>query len=276
MDLRITTLSENTANYGFLAEWGLSLLVEVDDLRLLVDCGLSYSAVHNAELLGLDLRGIDRIILSHGHADHTGGLREVLRRGRGAEVIAHPAIWEAKFARFRQERERYVGLPFRREELESLGARFTLSTRPIALGPGIATTGEVPLSTDYEAVDADLFIKVGTELRPDPVADDLSLYIRTPLGLVVVLGCAHRGIINTLRHVTQLAGEESIYAVIGGTHLFRASPERLERTVAELQGWGIQKIGVSHCTGFKACALLAERLGDAFIMNNAGTRLKLL
>ena len=79
MKIRITTLSENTANYGFLAEWGLSILVEVDRLRILVDTGLSFSAVHNAQLTGIDLSKIDRMVLSHGHADHTGGLREVLK-----------------------------------------------------------------------------------------------------------------------------------------------------------------------------------------------------
>jgi len=81
MEIRITTLSENTAGYGFLAEWGLSILVEADGLRILMDTGLSFSAVHNAQLMGIDLATIDRIVLSHGHADHTGGLREVLRRG---------------------------------------------------------------------------------------------------------------------------------------------------------------------------------------------------
>jgi len=79
MEIRITTLSENTANYGFLAEWGLSILVEVNGVRILMDTGLSFSAVHNAQLMGIGLSKIDCIVLSHGHADHTGGLREVLR-----------------------------------------------------------------------------------------------------------------------------------------------------------------------------------------------------
>ena len=99
MEVKITTLSENTANYGFLAEWGLSILVEVEGLKILVDAGLSFSAVHNAQLMGIDLSSIDRIVLSHGHADHTGGLREVLKIKHRVEVIAHPDVWASKYTR---------------------------------------------------------------------------------------------------------------------------------------------------------------------------------
>lgn len=123
MDVRITTLSENTASYGFLAEWGLSILIEVDGLRILMDTGLSFSAVHNAQLMGIDLSTIDRIVLSHGHADHTGGLREVLKIKGAVDIIAHPNVWTSKYTRRDgQTEEQYIGIPFSREELESRGA----------------------------------------------------------------------------------------------------------------------------------------------------------
>ncbi|GAG47667.1 unnamed protein product, partial [marine sediment metagenome] len=190
MDIKITTLSENTANYGFLAEWGLSILVDVEGLRILVDTGLSFSAAHNAQLMGIDLATIDRIILSHGHADHTGGLRDVLRLKGEVEVIAHPDIWADKYTRRGQETERKIGVPFLREELESLGARFNLVREPVHITKNVLTTGEIPMATDYEEVDSNLFVREGDELRPDPVADDLALIIDTEFGLVVVLGCA--------------------------------------------------------------------------------------
>ena len=91
MEIRITTLSENTANHGFLAEWGLSILVEVDGTRILMDTGWGFSAAYNAQLLGIDLDTINTIVLSHGHRDHTGGLRDILRRKKEpVDVIAHP------------------------------------------------------------------------------------------------------------------------------------------------------------------------------------------
>jgi len=275
MRIRIITLSENTANYGFIAEWGLSILVEADGTRILVDTGLSFSAVHNAQLLGIDLSTIDWIVLSHGHADHTGGLREVLRRRGEVNVIAHPDMWAAKYARRSPQEEAYAGIPFSREELESLGARFNLSREPVRITDGIMTTGEIPMTSGYEEVDQNLFVRDGNILEPDRLADDLALVIDADFGLVVVLGCAHRGIINTVRHAQNLTGKEGVYAAIGGTHLFRASEVRIEQTIADLRETGIQRLGVSHCTGFNASARLAEAFGDVFFLNNAGTRFTL-
>ena len=275
MEIQITTLSENTANYGFLAEWGLSILIEVDETKILLDTGLSFSAVHNAQLLGIDLSTIDRIMLSHGHADHTGGLREVLRRTGEIVVIAHPDMWAFKYARRDQEEEQYVGIRFCREEMESLGARFDLGRQPVHITDRVMTTGEIPMTSGYEEIDKNLFIKEGGMLQPDKLDDDLALVIDTDFGLVVVLGCAHRGIVNTLRHAQNLTGQELVYAAIGGTHLFRASDERVEQTIADLREMGIQRLGVSHCTGFRASARLAQEFEDIFFLNNAGTRLTL-
>ncbi len=275
MEIRITTLSENTAGYGFLAEWGLSILVEVNGLRILMDTGLTFSAVHNAQLMGIDLATIDRIVLSHGHADHTGGLREVLRLKGEVRVVAHPDIWTAKYTRRGQQSVRYNGIPFSRKELESLGARFKLAREPVHITDNIFTTGEIPMISGYEEIENNLFVRKAGKLYPDPLADDLALIIDTDFGLMVILGCGHRGIINTVRHAQNLTGKELVYAVVGGTHLLRASEERLERTIADLKEIGIQRLGVSHCTGFKASARLAQEFGDMFFMNNAGTRVKL-
>jgi len=273
--IQITTLSENTANYGFLAEWGLSILVEVDGLRILMDTGLSYSAVNNAALLGVDLSAVDQIVLSHGHADHTGGLRDVLRVRGEVEVVGHPDIWTAKYVRRGAKPARYCGIPFSREELESQGARFKLTREPLRISEHVMTSGEVPMVTDYEQIEDNLFVRAGDSLQPDVLADDLALIINADFGLVVVLGCAHRGAVNTLRHAQNLTGNGSVYAVIGGAHLFRASDERLKRTVFELKGMGIRWLGLSHCTGFDAAACLAREFEGVFFMNNAGTRFTL-
>lgn len=271
MEIRVTTLSENSANMGLLGEWGLSMLVEVDGRKLLFDTGAGLAIIHNAQRLKVDLSDVDRVILSHGHYDHTGGLRDVLRIIGDKEVIAHPAIWEKKYAQWPGERERYIGVPYVREGLEALGASFRLSTEPVKLSGNIMTTGEIPLLTEYEEVDTGLYVKDARGRRQDIFPDDLALVIDTEFGLVVILGCAHRGLVNTLRHAQKLAGKELIYAAIGGTHLFHASEERLEKTVAALKEMGIQKLGVSHCTGFAAEARLYHEFGDAFFLNNAGT-----
>lgn len=275
MEIRITTLSENTANFGYLAEWGLSILVEADGLRILMDTGLSFSAVHNAQLMGIDLATIDRIVLSHGHADHTGGLREVLMRKGEVEVIAHPDIWDAKYVERNKEGVQYNGIPFSREELKSRGVRFNLAREPVHITEHIMTTGEIPMLSGYEEIENNLFVKEDGVLHPDHLADDLALVIDANFGLVVILGCAHRGIVNTLRHAQNLTGKELVYAAIGGTHLFRASKERIEETIADIREMRIQRLGVSHCTGFRASARLAQEFEDIFFLNNAGTRLTL-
>jgi 7,8-dihydropterin-6-yl-methyl-4-(beta-D-ribofuranosyl)aminobenzene 5'-phosphate synthase len=275
MEIKITTLSENTASGEYLAEWGISMLVEADGKKVLFDTGASFSAVHNAQLMGVDLSAVDRIVLSHGHHDHTGGLREVLKRAGGKEVIAHPSIWERKYAHFEGKPDRFGGIPFVSDALESLGASFKLSAEPVKISANMMTTGEIPLVTDYEEVDPDLFVKEDGRQKPDTVPDDLALIIDADFGLVVILGCAHRGIINTLYHARKLTGKELVYAAIGGTHLLHASQERLEKTAADLKAMGVQYLGVSHCTGFASSAYLAREFGDAFFLNNAGTRLTL-
>src|SRR4030043_367186 len=215
MAVRIVTLSENTAQIGYLGEWGLSILVETDSHRVLLDTGMSISAVHNADLLGIDLSTIDAIVLSHAHGDHTGGLQGVLRRVRKeVQVIAHPDIWVPKYVMF-GEMKRYVGIPFTRENLESFGVCFNLTSKPFKISDDIMTTGEIEMTTDYEAIDDRLCVKKGDKMVPDPLADDLALIIRTREGLALITGCAHRGIINTVRHVQKLTGREYINTILG-------------------------------------------------------------
>jgi 7,8-dihydropterin-6-yl-methyl-4-(beta-D-ribofuranosyl)aminobenzene 5'-phosphate synthase len=277
MPIQITTLSENTTiRMGLLAEWGISILIEADDHKILFDTGQSFSAAYNAIALGINLSQIDRIVLSHGHYDHTGGLLPVLKMMRKqVEVVAHPDIWAAKYAKRSEGRDEYIGVPFPREEAESSGALFNLSKEPVWLSENIVTSGEIPMISEYEKIDSILYVKERGELKPDPLWDDQALFIKSERGLIVILGCAHRGIINTIRHAQKLTGVEPIYAVIGGTHLMAASPEWMDLTIAELLSFGIQRLGACHCTGLPAAAMLAQTFGESFFFNNAGTRITL-
>jgi 7,8-dihydropterin-6-yl-methyl-4-(beta-D-ribofuranosyl)aminobenzene 5'-phosphate synthase len=273
MNVTLTTLCENTAGKpGFMAEWGLSILVQTNSANVLFDTGGNFAAVRNADKLGVDLRAVDVIVLSHAHADHTGGLREVLRRTGPKKIIAHPAIWELKCTkRAYEKREAFIGIPFTRAELELFGASFSLRKEPVYIADTIMTTGEIAQTTDFEGIEPIFYVKEDVSLRNDPIPDDLGLIVKMQQGLVIVLGCAHRGIISTIRHAQKITGEERIHTVVGGTHLFPKTDEQVERTIVALQEIGVQKLGVSHCTGFHASMRLAQEFGNDFFLNNAGT-----
>jgi len=272
MTIKITTLSENTAAMpGVLAEWGLSVLVDTGEAKVLFDTGASSSVPHNVRLMGVELSQIDRIALSHGHYDHTGGLMGVLRQaGKPIDIVAHPDMWANKYAKA-GDFERYIGIPFKREDLEAIGASFTLSEGPVWITDNIVTTGEVPMVTEYEEIEPMMQVKEDDRFLPDPFRDDQALVVKTELGLVVILGCAHRGAINTVIRAREVTGVEQVHTIIGGTHLVRASEERITLTAAALQEMGVQRVGVSHCTGLNSSVLLAQQLGDVFFFNNTGT-----
>jgi len=200
----------------------------------------------------------------------------MLRRiGKEIEVIAHPDVWAPKYRRRKGKKDRYIGIPFHRQTLESLGAIFMLTKVSAKVSDNCITTGEVPMATDYETIDSGLFIWTDSGWQPDKLLDDLSLIIKTELGLVVVLGCAHRGVINTLYHAQKLTGLKTIYAVLGGAHLIDAPRERVQRTIADLKKLDIQKLGLCHCTSLPAISALAHEFGDRFFFNITGATFKL-
>jgi 7,8-dihydropterin-6-yl-methyl-4-(beta-D-ribofuranosyl)aminobenzene 5'-phosphate synthase len=274
--IRIKTLCENTASLNCISEWGLSILTDVDGFKILSDTGGGLSIIHNAKAMGVDFSDIDKVVISHGHWDHAGGLPEVLQgRADAIDVIGHPDIWSSKYSYKEGSKEQYIGIQYNREYLESLGARFKLSSEPVWITDNIVTTGEVSMITEYESIDENLLVKNESGFQPDPLADDTSIGIKTDDGLVIILGCSHRGMINNIRQLQKITKEDRVSVVIGGTHLMAASDERISKTIEDLRKLDIKKLGVSHCTGFKACTQLYKHFPDTFFNNNAGSEISL-
>lgn len=278
MHIALSTLVENTAGWlGFLGEWGLSILVEVDDTTILVDMGRTDVAARNAHKMKIDLEKIDKAMFSHGHMDHTGGLIALLKsRDRARtpmEVIAHPDVWSLKYSRSADGNYYdYAGIPYARKLAESLGAEFKMSSEPHWITDKIVVSGEVPMLTEFEAIDEGLYEETESGYIRDPLRDDQSLFIVSDKGLILICGCAHRGIVNTIRHAQKLTGCDEVHAIVGGIHLFRASQDRVIKTLDEFKRLDVQRIGVSHCTGPSAGSFLAGELGNRFFFNQAGTR----
>lgn len=264
--MRITVLCDNCVGpiSGTLGEHGFSALVERDDgASILFDTGQGFTLLHNAGRMKKDLSKVGSIVISHGHFDHSGGLVPLLERIGGRTVLAHPGIFAERFAR-RDSGESYpVGLKLSRADYEAGGACFDLSAGYRQIATGLFLTGEVPRITSFEKGDQGLFCGCANPVI-DSTPDDQSLVIETQKGLVILLGCCHAGIVNTLEWVIKKGGRRDIYAIIGGTHLGFCDQNQLEMTIKAIKSYGIRKLAVSHCTGFAAAARLSREFPKEF------------
>jgi 7,8-dihydropterin-6-yl-methyl-4-(beta-D-ribofuranosyl)aminobenzene 5'-phosphate synthase len=272
MKVKATIVCENCVfnQPGVVAEHGLSIFMETDCGNYLLDTGQGKGVVNNALVLGLDLKTIKAIIISHHHWDHTGGLGPVLDRKGAVDIYAHPDFFKESY-KIEGERVRYIGVPYPRPLLEGKGAMFKFSDEFRQIEPGMWLTGEVPRRTDYERGDKNQVVKFKGGYVKDDLRDDQSVVIETEKGLFVVLGCCHSGIINTLSYIVEKMGQRHIYAVIGGTHLGPVSDEQKEKSIDALKAFDIERLGVSHCTGLKTASRLAGEFGDRFFFCNVGT-----
>lgn len=269
MEVKVTILDDNTAGPGaFLAEHGLSVLLELDGRKFLWDCGQSDVAVRNARLLGIDLREIEGIGLSHGHIDHGGGLQPVLYASGRKPLYMHPdALCPRYFAA--GEIKLFAGIPYSRAALETWSSGLNLSREPVEVLPGASLSGEIHRVTDFEGHEPNLFIEKDGEVLPDTFADDQSLVVSTPEGAVILTGCAHAGLVNICRHV--LAGHPRIKAVIGGTHLGMGAPlDKVEATMDFLEEILPDRIIVTHCTGAVVMSRMMDRFKDRFVPGMTG------
>lgn len=273
--MKITVAMDNTVPISskrpFLGEHGFSLLIEHEGQRILLDAGQSSAIINNLSLLGVTANSIDMAVISHGHYDHIGGLYHVLSHARKKmPVYAHPDIFASRFSTAGDVRQ-YVGVPYTQDQLTGLGAEWKLNKRPNKLMENLWLSGQVPHVTQYEKGDARLVLQHDGCDCQDEIEDDMSLYYLKGTDLIVVGGCTHSGLVNTVRHGFEVTGATRLAGWIGGTHLGPVSTQQQEQTIDALAEWNPDFVAANHCTGFPMMAALYGRFGAKYISAFVGT-----
>ncbi len=274
MDFRVTTLVDNSVSLfsgKLIGEHGLAYYLETADQNILFDTGQNVALAHNADQLDIDLGSVEAVVISHGHYDHTGGLRHLLKKNTSFKLYAHPDIFDDKLRSTKNDAYKRIGIPVDKSIFANTAVQLRLSKDSVEIAPGVYTSGEIPQENDFETIESQFFVQRDGKIMADPIADDQALILDSKNGLIVLLGCSHRGVINTLTHISNLFDKKKIHAIIGGLHLAKASDTRLLKIMDRLNAFELEKIGLSHCTGTKAMLALFNRFKDKVFINSVGT-----
>ena len=281
-NFQINVLIENTknpTNPKLEAKHGLSIYITAtidnNKVTVLMDTGPSpQKLLHNINELNIDLDKVDAVVLSHGHYDHTGGLIAVLHQlNKEIPVIGHPTVFEPKLSMM--PHLRLIGAPFKSCDVESVKGVPILVRNPVKIANGITSTGEVPRITNFEKVKGFWAIHKETFVD-DKMLDDQSLVIDVDdKGLIILAGCAHSGIINTVKYAQKITGNNKVYAVFGGFHLIGSNENRIQATIDELKALSPAVVAPCHCTGRTAIKKFAEEFKDIFVTVHTGTVIKI-
>jgi len=259
LGIKITILIDNNAEEGLMSEHGLALWIEAGGDHILFDTGQSEKALeHNAKTLGIDLAKTDKLVLSHGHYDHTGGLPAVLRQNQKVHVYCHPTALRARYS-IRDGQAKAVQMPCQSViALNELPAEQLHWLRNSSLLNGLVRiSGPIPRRTKYETAGGPFFLDPAGR-KEDIIEDDISLWLRTSTGIIVCLGCAHAGLINTLNYGLELNRDLRLNTIIGGFHLLEANQIRMEKSITALNQIGFKRIIPCHCTGEEAKTKLEQ------------------
>ena len=266
-EYEITVLATNTANFGGIGEWSFSALLESEDEKILFDTGFDENTVlHNAKVLNKDLSSVEKVILSHFHGDHTGGLiklrKEFMTQNSKAfsKVFVAEGFFEQRYD-INGNLRGFIGgfndVDNFILQTQKLGIDFIIIENPAEISPNLILSGPVERVHEKAVVSPGFFIKKDGKLEADLVHDDQSLGILTKDGWYMMSGCGHAGMINTAHKFNKINNQDVIGA-IGGFHLFRSSDEVINKTGKALKDFGLKQLVGGHCTGIHEARKIAD------------------
>jgi len=272
---QLTILVENNPHGELAGEHGIGILVEAKGRRILFDTGQTGLVAENGEKLGIDLSSIDSVVLSHGHYDHTGGLPAFAERNESFRLYSVPGVEIERYSR-KGGQARSIGMPGEsRDFIDQLPTDRRIEVnKPLLLEEGLGLTGPIPRRTSYEDTGGPFYLdSAGRE--PDPIADETALWLESGDGLIVLLGCGHAGVVNTITSIQEITGRRRVKSVVGGFHLLNAGEERLDRTMAALRDLSPGVMVPCHCTGKEATRRILEQFGSRAVAGYTGLSLSL-
>lgn len=254
---KITVLVENCVySHHLRGEHGLSLLIETAEHKILFDTGSSNLFAHNARLLGYDLSEVDYLVLSHGHSDHTGGVKHFLKLNSKAKIVCKREILDPKFKGERENGFKYAS--------KISSDRFVFVDSDTELLPGIFILSSIPITnpndTHFDKFDV---LREGT-LKPDTFEDELALVLSDQMSYSLVSACSHRGITNILEAAEQQFKSQTLSLLLGGFHIHTASQDKFSTIADHLEHTQPQSLGVCHCTGVEKFALFKQQFEQTF------------
>ena len=259
MNIKVLMDNNTYIDQYYLGEPAVSYYIEVDDKKILFDTGYSDAFIKNAEAMNIDLNKLTTVVLSHGHNDHTRGLKYLNEKInlQKTDIISHPGCFEAKYFD-----GQFIGAPFTLEDMYRFN--YTPTKKPIEISPNCIFLGEIPQLNDFEprysiGVREDSELCCSEVFTKDYILDDSAIVLKNEEGIFIVTGCSHSGICNIIEYAKKISNNDNIIGVLGGFHLFEIN-ERLEKTINYLEKENIKNLYHCHCVSLKAKAEMMKKL----------------